>query len=66
MNSSFLFLALAAIAALSGAQVDPDPVVEPVVDPVVEYVCGQNNADKTYGTEEPALICLFFDQMVPV
>jgi len=65
MNSRFLFLALVAITALSGAQDVSDPVVEEVVEET-NYVCGQNNADKTYLTDEPALICLFFDQMVPV
>ena len=30
-----------------------------------EYICGQGDEDKTYATWDTALLCLFFDNMVP-
>lgn len=30
----------------------------------LDYVCGQQDAEVTYATREPALLCLFFDDMV--
>lgn len=61
MKKRFLLPGIAAITALTQAQNTTD---SSATDPV-EYVCGQNNADKTYATEETAILCLFFDQLDP-
>eukprot|EP00353_Schmidingerella_taraikaensis_P012242 CAMPEP_0185567174 /NCGR_PEP_ID=MMETSP0434-20130131/532_1 /TAXON_ID=626734 ORGANISM="Favella taraikaensis, Strain Fe Narragansett Bay" /NCGR_SAMPLE_ID=MMETSP0434 /ASSEMBLY_ACC=CAM_ASM_000379 /LENGTH=66 /DNA_ID=CAMNT_0028181347 /DNA_START=37 /DNA_END=237 /DNA_ORIENTATION=+ len=62
-HTSLLLLGLCCPSLLSAQNTPTDPV-----DPAVpeDYICGQHDADRTYSTWDYGLLCLFFDDMVPV